>query len=86
MTEHHYTVDHPPVTEEQALFLTLYHLQMAAVYYEAAPDNLELELNRFFGAGREGPPALGLPAARAWLHEMWEAYAGLDRSRPVDPS
>lgn len=43
-------IDAPPVTRDEAVELCIYHLRLAAMYYEATPDDdnkqLEEELQR----------------------------------------
>lgn len=58
-------VDAPPVEDEEAaLFLMLYHLRMAAMYFEATPL-----------VGRPSDPKeFSLPAMQAWFDEMNNLY------------
>lgn len=77
------SVELPQVTESAATFLTIHHLLLASAYYEAAGPELELELARGFGVGRDNPPHIGLDAARAWLRTIDRTYDELDREDKV---
>ena len=72
---HH--VDVPPVTEAMAEALVCHHLALAAAYYEAAGDGLELALVRA-RHGASGAVELSLSAERAWLRELDRAYDRVD--------
>lgn len=60
-------VDIPPVKDEsEGLALMLYHLRLAAAYYEATPDPMPLTL------GHEDD--FSAPAMDAWLAVMESLY------------
>ena len=70
-------VDVPPVTEAMAETLVCHHLALAAAYYEASGDGLELALVRA-RHGASGAVELSLSAERAWLRELDRAYDRVD--------
>jgi len=56
-------VDVCPVEDEQeALFLMLHHLKLAATYFEATPTTFDI------------PDTFSKPAMRAWLDGMEKLY------------
>jgi len=61
------------VTEDEAFELMIHHLQMAAAYYEATPEDYDTnykEMERIMDSGIPGFTTAALKAARAWFYAI----------------
>ena len=71
-----YGVDVPPVTRDEALELMVHHLQLAAAYFEATPEDANdcyVEMGRLMAGTK---PAL--VGARAFYSSLVEHYAKME--------
>lgn len=70
-------LDHPAVTRDEALELMAHHLQLAAMYYEATPEDESanrIEVMRILSSDVKGHEPPGKIAANAWLQAMDQVY------------
>lgn len=68
-------LDAPRVHPADAVKLMVHHLQLAAMYFEAVPDEHAPSLAEM---ARQLNPDTTLPASREWFRVMAEAYAAMD--------
>jgi hypothetical protein len=76
-----YDLDAPRVTKDEAVEQTLHHLALAAMYYEATPDDdneqILKEAKRMLASEAQGLDAPAVLGAKAFLGALLVYYNGL---------
>ena len=73
-------LDAPTVTRDEALELMVHHLKLAAMYYEAVPEDIKAvtdEMERLMAEDPVTGPEPALLAARSWLTRIYKVYEAM---------
>ena len=77
MSDALFTGDMPRYTQRDATALVIYHLQMAAVFFEISDQTLGAELRRIARRDTDKTQIWEKPAA-AWLDSIRETYTKME--------
>lgn len=76
MTDKRFNIEAPSVTQHEATVLCVYHLRLAAMYFEAVADDLNVSLKTEIHRQCAGDDAT-MQAAFAWAERILKHYEAL---------